>query len=220
MKRVLLDNLGWKLLSLGLAFLLWLTFVSTPEVATSMSAAVQLQDIPSDLEIVSMLPERVQLQIQGSAAKLGAFDLSGMAVVLSLRDVHGAGERTYTIDYHTVRLPFGVRLIRAVPGQLHLVFERRTSREVPVRVRFSRPPPHPYHVRHQEVQPPRLTILGPESRVREVEFAETDPIELPPKAGQSEFRVNAFVRDPQVRFGTPPVVRVKVTLEVSGGGRN
>lgn len=219
MKSVLLDNLGWKLLSLALAFLLWLTFVSTPEVATSVSVVVEFQDIPTGLEIVSALPERVQLQVQGSATKLDAFDLSRMAVVLNLRDVHGPGERTYTLDYHTVRLPFGVRLIRAVPGQLHLVFERRTSREVPVRVRFSRPLPHPYRMGHQEVQPPRLTILGPESRVREVEFAETDPIELPLKAGESEFRVNAFVRDPQVRFATPPVVRVRVTLEVSGGGR-
>jgi hypothetical protein len=71
-------------------------------------------------------------------------------------------------------------------------------------------------MRRYEVHPDKLTILGPQSRVRQVDFAETDPIELAAKPGESEFRVNAFVREPQVRFATPPLVRVKVILDPAG----
>jgi YbbR domain-containing protein len=216
MIRALVSNLGWKLLSLALAVLLWLTFASAPEVATSLAVPVEFQHIPAELEIVSNLPERVQLQVQGAAGKLDALDLSAISVVLNLSDVRSPGQRTFTLDSHNVRLPLGVRLIRAVPGQLRVEFERRASAEVPVRVRFSGPPPHGYHVRRFEVHPAKLTVLGPESRVRQVEYAETDPVELEPKAGEQEHRVNAFVREPQVRFATPPLVRVKVLLEAAG----
>jgi len=123
------------------------------------------------------------------------------------------------VDQHNARLPLGVRLIRAVPGQLRVEFERRASSEVPVQVRFSGPPPHGFHMQRHQVDPVRLTILGPQSRVRQVEFAETDPVEVPAKAGETEIRVNAFVREPQVRFATPPLVRVKVVLEATGTER-
>jgi len=219
MIRALLDNLGWKLLSLVLAILLWFTFASAPEVATSLGVPVEFQHIPAGLEIVSNLPERVQLQVQGAASKLDAVNLSAIAVVLNLSDVQSPGQRTFTIDSHTVRLPLGVRLVRAVPGQLRVELERRASREVPIRVRFSGPPPHGYRVRLIEVDPANLTILGPQSRVGQVEYAETDPVEVAPRAGAAEHRVNAFVREPQVRFATPPLVRVKVVLEPAGTER-
>ena len=216
MMRALVSNLGWKLLSLALAVLLWLTFASAPEVATSAAVPVEFQHIPGNLEIVSNLPERVQLQVQGAASKVDAMDLSSIAVVLNLSDVRSPGQRTFTLDSHSVRLPLGVRLIRVVPGQLRVEFERRASRTVPVRVRFTAPLPRDYHLSRFEAHPDKLTVLGPESRVQQVEHAETDPIELEPKAGEQEHRVNVFVREPQVRFATQPQVRVKVLVEATG----
>ena len=216
MIRLLLDNLGWKLLSLALAVLIWLTFASAPEVATSVAVPVEFQRIPGGLDIVSDLPERVRLQVQGAASKLEPAVLSSIAVVLDLRDVQSPGQRTFTIDHQNVRLPLGVRLIRAVPGQLRVEFEQRVSREVPVRVRFSGLPATGYRVGYFEARPAKLTVLGPESRVQQVEYAETDPVRPVPKAGAAEYRTNAFVREPQVRFAAPPVVRVRVVLEAAG----
>jgi YbbR domain-containing protein len=218
MIRKLLKNLGWKLLALSVAVLLWLAFASAPDVVTSLAAPLEFQRMPAGLELVSNLPERVHLQVQGSPGKLESSDLASIVVVLDLSGVQGPCQRTFTIDQHQTRLPLGVRLVRAVPGQLRLEFERRTSSQVPVRVRFSGRLPRGYHVRSFEAQPDRLTVVGPESRVAQVVAAETDPVELSPKPGEAEYPVNAFVREPQVRFTAPPLVRVRVTLESSGAG--
>ncbi|MBM3744305.1 MAG: YbbR-like domain-containing protein [Acidobacteria bacterium] len=218
MIRKLLGNLGWKLLALGLAVLLWLAFASAPDVVTSVATPLEFQHMPAGLEIVSSLPERIHLQVQGPPGKLESANLASIVVVLDLSGVQGPCQRTFTIDQHETRLPLGVRLVRAVPGQLRLEFERRTTTQVPVRVRFSGRLPRAYQVRSFEAHPGKLTVVGPESRVAQVVSAETDPVELFPKPGTAEYRVNAFVREPQVRFAAPPLVRVRVVLESSGAG--
>ena len=58
--------------------------------------------------------------------------------------------------------------------------------------------------------PTKLRIVGPESRVKEVEYAETDAIDLTGVTGEKVFRVGAFVADPQVRFESASQVTVKV----------
>jgi hypothetical protein len=55
-----------------------------------------------------------------------------------------------------------------------------------------------------------LRIVGPESLVNEVKYAETDVIDLTGVTGEKEFRVGVFVEDPQVRFESAPQVTVKV----------
>ncbi|MEK7408706.1 MAG: CdaR family protein [Acidobacteriota bacterium] len=106
-------------------------------------------------------------------------------------------------------------LVNYVSAPMRLSFERRASREVRVKVQTAQRPPQGYRLRSLEAAPARLAIVGPESRVREVEFVETDPIDLSQALSQQEFRTNVFVRDPLVRLASPAVVTVRLTLEKS-----
>jgi len=209
----LMQNLGWKLLSLALAFGLWLAVVGEPEMASTVAVPIQYKHIPADLEISSDLTERVHLEVQGPGARLQSFNLAGAAVVLDLASVSRPGEQTFTIDQRTLTLPVGVRLVRAVPSQLRIVFERRASREVPVRARTSGAPADGYRVLNILINPETLKIVGPEKRVRRVESAETDLIDLASAAASAEFHVHAFMDDPHVRFDATPRVTVKVVIE-------
>ena len=64
--------------------------------------------------------------------------------------------------------------------------------------------------RVRSVVPSTLSIVGPESRVKEVEYAETDLIDLAGVTAEKPFRVGVFVADPQVRFESASQVTVKV----------
>ncbi len=211
--RGVFSNIGWKLLSLLLAAGLWLAIVGEPEMASSVSAPIQYIHIPADYEISSDIPERVHLEVQGPTIRVQRMNVSGTAVVLDLSGVSRSGERTFTIDQRTLRLPSGVRLVRAVPSQLRIRFDRRASREVPVQVRFSGAPPDGYRLARSEPQPDTLKVVGPEGRVRRIDFAETDAIDLGAVLGTSEFHVHAFVDDARVRFDSSTLVTVKVVVE-------
>jgi YbbR domain-containing protein len=213
MIRRLFEHLGWKLLSLCLAVALWFAVVGEPRLVTSISAPLEFRNMPEDLEISSEAPRTVHLEVQGSSSLLQGGSLSTVAVVLDLGSVYGPGVRTFTVNEGNVNVPAGVKLVRAVPAQLRLRFEQRVTREVPVQVRFSGPPPEGYRIMRHEVRPPALRIAGPESHVQHVEYAETDPIDLASVVGEREFRVDAFVGDSEVRIESSPVVAVKVVME-------
>jgi len=58
-----------------------------------------------------------------------------------------------------------------------------------------------------------LQIEGPAKRVSRINDVVTDPVDVSGVVGSSEFRVNAFVDDPYVRFKATPQVVVTVTMK-------
>ncbi|MGH9657874.1 MAG: CdaR family protein, partial [Bryobacteraceae bacterium] len=145
MKRLLTRNLGWKLFSLAIAAFLWLTYARDPELGTFISVPVAYKAMPDELEIGSDLVASVSLDVRGASDKVHAFSASReSAVLLDFSGILKPGEHTFHIDEHNVKLPAGVRLIRAIPSQIRLQFERRVVRQVPVQVRFAGAPQKGY----------------------------------------------------------------------------
>jgi YbbR domain-containing protein len=217
--RDVAQKVGWPLFALAAAFALWITFIASPEIVTSISLPVAYENMPSDLVSSTGLPRHIAVEIKGPSARLRHADTSGAVVVLNLDQVREPGEHTFTIGRREIDLPPGVSVVRTVPAQIRLRFEWRRQAQVPVRVRFSTPPPAGYRIAVQTVEPPTLKIVGPESRVKQIQSVETDPIDLSRVVVKQQFQVDTFLGDPQVRIVSSPVVHVSVTLEkaVQGG---
>ena len=128
MTGFLTENIGWKLLSLAAALVLWFFVASEPELATLHSVPVEYKGVPDDLEISSNFVESVFLEMRGPAGRLRDLSDTRPAVVLDFSTVHEPGERTFTIDQSHAILPRGVEVVRAIPSQVRR-FERRISRD-------------------------------------------------------------------------------------------
>jgi YbbR domain-containing protein len=212
LRRLFVENVGWKLLSLGLATLLWYGLLGETEMASAISTPVLYKNLPRDLEISNDLPERIYVKVRGSSARMTLGSLQEVAVVLDLKSVTRPGERTFSLDEDAIDLPFGVELIRVVPSQLRLKFEKSITSEVPVQARLS-PPPAGYRISSQQVTPDRVRVAGPESLVRSITAAVTDPIDLSNTVASGEFRTAASLDDAHVRMVGNPVVQVRVEIE-------
>jgi YbbR domain-containing protein len=212
MKRFFTHNIGWKLLSLGAAILLWISVASEPELATFVSAHVEYKNLSPGVEINSEVVETVYLEVRGPSESLRLPDLPRRAaVILDMADIE-PGQHTFTVDSGDVRLPRGVQLVRAIPAQIRMAFEPGATRTVPVEVLFANGLPQDLQVLEATVEPSALAITGPASRVTRVASVHTDPIALRPVAGTSRYRSQAFVNDTRVRFQDTPQVTVKVTV--------
>jgi YbbR domain-containing protein len=208
----LTNNIGWKLLSLAAAVLLWISVASEPELSTLHSVPVEYKGVPDDLEISSSFVENVTLEMRGPAGRLGDMQDVRAAAVLDFSSVHVPGVRTFTIDERNVNLARGIQLVRVIPAQLQFRFERRIMREVPVQVRLS--PPHDgYTVVSYEAIPPRLKIIGPESSVQRTNSVMTDPVDIAGVISSAQYRVNTYLPERQVRFESPSQVTVRVLVK-------
>ncbi len=202
------QNFGWKLLSLAIAVAIWAMVASEPEMGTLIPVQLGYRDLPDDLEISNEPVTTVRLELRGPSVLLRD---AHPTVILDLSGAR-AGLRTYPIGDGNVNVPRGVRLVRAIPAEAQFDFEPRKDREVPVEVRFSGEGANGYVVGHYDVSPSSVAIVGPIRRVYHVEHAETDPVDLPAAEGTYQFRVNAFVNEPYVRFRDSPQVTVTVTM--------
>jgi len=213
MMELLTRNLGAKILALLISLLLWFAYARDPEVGAFVAVPVEYRGMPDNLEVSSDLVGSVSIDLRGPSEKVANFSAAKSAVVLDFSGIRKPGEQTFQIDERDISLPSGMRLERAIPAQIRLQFERRTTLEVPVQVRFSGAAPAGYQLKHYEVSPQTLTLVGPESRVRKIEYAVTDPIDLAAASDGAVFHVNAFVGDPHVRFEKPAKIAVALQLE-------
>lgn len=203
----------WKLFSLCAAVLLWNSVARDPELVSFISVPVQYQRVPGGLEISSEVVEHVNLELQGGSGVLSRLDQSKPRVILDFSRVSSPGERTFDIDEKTILLPHGVRLVRAIPSQLRFGFERRSRAQVPVEIRFTGKLPAGFELLRYEVEPHRVVVEGPESRVQQSPRVETDPVDLSQAGSLTEFRVNTFADDPHLRFLGSPHVTVRLFVE-------
>jgi len=210
-RRLLFRNLGWKLAALAASCLLWVVINGANDLTGSVSAPVQYRNLPANLEIGNETAEQVHLILRGPSPLLSRAAANPSPVVLDLSDVHAPGEKTFSITTANVRLPGGVKLERAVPGQIRLRLERLLPKDVRVRVRMEHVPAGMRAV-VEEMAPPLLTITGPENQVRTIDEVEADPIDVQALDKNGRKRIVAYTNNPRVSFTAAPEVSVRISL--------
>jgi YbbR domain-containing protein len=212
----LFENLGWKLLALVSAVALWAVVASEPELSAFVTVPLAYKNLPDELEISGGPVNTVSLELRGPSGELRNIGdgASGVrpAVVIDMTGVQ-PGERTFPIGDGNVKLSRNVRLVRAVPSEARFEFEYRARRMVDVQPRVSADGKNGYTVDSVTVDPKQLQIVGPASRVARIVSVVTDRVDVSSVVGTAEYRVNAFVEDPYVRFEGSPQVVVTVTMK-------
>jgi len=219
MKDLVVKHWRWKLISLALSAMLWLSTAGEPESGTSLTVPVFYQNAPKDWEISSAVIDRVRLEVHGPASKLTQHAMADAAVLVDLSVVKRPGEITIPLDGASISLPSGVHVDRVMPPQVRLRFERRMTREVPVQARVSVQPPAGYEVASLRLTPAKVLVEGPESSVEAMAAAETDDLDLSGVTGKETLTTHASLDDPMVRFLKGSRVTVEVEVRKSGGGQ-
>jgi len=113
-------------------------------------------------------------------------------------------------------------VVQVVPGQVHLSFDMRMTRDVEIRPRVTGSFLAGEQIAKVLVDPERITITGPRHHVEMVDAATTDPVDASGTTTQATFVTNVFVADALVQVVQPTPVRVTVMMEKStpaGNGR-
>ena len=207
-------NFWWKLLSVAIAAALWAMVASEPELNTLVTVPLEYKNLPDDLEISLEPVNSITLELRGPSGELRGPSGGSLhpAVILDMSGLH-PGVHTFSIGDGNLKLSRGIRLVRANPSEVRFEFDRRMVRSVPVRVRVTGEGQNGYVVASVTPDPIELPVQGPADKVSRIREVVTDPVDVSSVLGTTEFRVNAFVEDPYVRFRGSPMVRVMVNMK-------
>ena len=204
-------NLGLKVLAIALASLLWLTVAGQHIVERSVRVPLEFRNIPQSLQIVGNTPDTIDVRVRGSSAVLTRLQPGEIVAVL---DVSGArtGSRLFQVRADEVRAPFGVEVTQVVPSTLTLELERSASRKVPIMPAVDGQPAPGYVVGTKTVEPASVEIIGPESRVRQISEATTEPVSVKDARARVRDTVNVGVIDSSVRLAQPQTAQVTIDV--------
>src|SRR6266566_2726188 len=125
--RLLTRNLGWRLLSVLLAVMLWIAVEGEPELVTLQSVPVFYRNVESSLALVANPPAAIRIELRGASDVLSRDSLANVAVLLDLGGLTEPGERVFQVTRSNITLPAGVRFVRADPPELKLHLDRTSK---------------------------------------------------------------------------------------------
>jgi YbbR domain-containing protein len=215
LRKLLTENLGYKLLSLALAVTLWIAVGSDPVTEATFRVPVEFVNVPANLELLTEQPS-VQLWARGPSHAIRQASAADFAVRVNAALISGPGENTFSLDAGRVSAPTPLEVKELIPSEIRVTFERTTSKSVPIRPSFTGEPLPGLRVKNFTVDQSDARIAGPASHVDPITEAVTDPIDLARLGEAKTFVRNVYVPDSLVRILNPKAVRVAVELESTG----
>ncbi len=131
MRPRIFRNFGTKVLSIGLAALLWGLVAGQREAERSLRVPLEYRNIPPELELLGEPASLVDVRVRGSSGVLGELRGADLVAVLDLRSAR-PGRRLFHLLPGDIAVPVGVKVLLATPSTLSLTFEASAVRTVPV----------------------------------------------------------------------------------------
>jgi YbbR domain-containing protein len=209
--RFLTENLALKGVSLALAAGLWFVIAGETTSEIGLAVPLELRNFPAALELTGEPVDSVEVRLRASP---GIIHGLGPGEVSAQIDLTGTkeGERIIHMTPGSIRVPFGVKVVKISPSILTLNFEGTMQKTVPIRPRVAGRPGSGYEVGEVVSQPTEVRIAGPRSRVQEVESAFTEPVSVEGARASIVDDRNIGLQDPLLRLlGSP---RVQVTARI------
>jgi YbbR domain-containing protein len=204
-------NFGLKAVAVGVAALLWTAVGGEKIVERSLQVPLELENLPDAIELVGETPGAINVRVRGTSTSLGRLTTGDVKAVIDVATAR-PGRNWFHVSPDLVSAPFGVEVSYAGPATVPLNFERQLTRTVPVKPDVEGDAAPGYEVRGVTVEPATVEVIGPESALRELTGAVTEPIELKASAATVRERVAIAILNSEARLRSPQEAVVTVDI--------
>jgi hypothetical protein len=205
-------NLGLKAVAVGIATLLWAAVGGEKIVERRLQVPLELQNRPAGLEPVGEATSLVDVRVRGTSAAVGRLAPGDVVAVLDVATAK-RDRNLFHLAPGNVRAPFGVEVSYVGSATVPLVFERLVIKKVPVVAPVEGEPAPGYECRRVTVEPADVEVEGPESAIRDLQQATTEPITLKASAVRLRETVAIGILNSSVRLRVPQNAVVTVDIQ-------
>ncbi len=204
-------HFGLKVLSLGLAVLLWVTVAGEETVERSLRVPLEFQQFPAGLELQGEIPATIDVRVRGTSGSLSRVSPGDIVAVLDLRGAR-PGQRLFHLGPDQVRVPFGVQVLQVTPPSIAMAFDTSASKSVPIVPPVDGRPAPGFVISKWTVDPPSAEVIGPASAVERVTEALTEPVSVEGARQAVREQVTVGLVDPLLRLKTARTAAVSVQI--------
>lgn len=203
---------GLKIVSVAFAVMLWF-MVSSQRAAVERGLRIplELQNLPVNLEMIEPPQEAVDVRVRGAADLLGRLVAGDLVATVDLSAAQ-PGRRLFHISTERVKAPFAVEVTQITPASIAIRFEPSATRIVPIQPSVEGEPAVGFIVGEITAQPRLVEVVGPESALRRVEEAITEPIWVGSASSAVKSTVVLGVAESGVRVKTTRSAIVTVAI--------
>jgi hypothetical protein len=205
LRGVFLDNLGLKILSLAIAFILWLVvFRGGQSVEQVLTVPLRVLPEPSSV-VINQSTYAVKLRIEGAPVVLRQLmpaDLIARVPIPRGR----TGHFTLAVEPGYLNLPRDVRVTNLAPPSVTITVEHTKNKRVRIVADIVGKPAPGFKVAEWKAQPATIEVVGAESEVKAIKEVQTEPVDV---SGAKE----ALLRQvPLAQTGKPTVLPTQDVL--------
>jgi YbbR domain-containing protein len=177
-RRIFLENWPIKLASLVLAVTLWIYVTSKGKTEMSITAPLELRNIPQGMVVVGDVPGSLELRLQGQERALR--DIAAGKKVVGTVDLGRGkeGENIIHLSPDDIRKPSGVLVTHLNPFEITVMLDRLDRKTIRLKPVLTGKPAPGYRVRDVSVNPLRVTLEGPAGVIGSFAVLQTLPIDV------------------------------------------
>ena len=210
LREFLFNNIGFKAISLLLALLLWLQVAGQQTVQRTLSLPVEFVNMAPEMEISNDYERQVDVVLR-SRRGTSNFEDGSLTVKIDLRGAIPGTDKSFPLSEDNISdRPPGLEVVSITPSRIRLLLENTVRKSIEVVPELVGEPAEGFQV--TKVLAPRVTIIGPQSRVQEVSEAKTEPIGITGASSTLVRNVSVDIDDLALRM-EPASVDIIITIE-------
>ena len=218
------NNLTAKLASIGLACLLWFVLIGQQRSEIAVTAALEFQNIPTNMELIENSTNEVTVWVRGPQGSISTLTADQVRVIVDLDDIE-PGTYTMPLTEANVELPFGFEATSIDPRILTINSDRIVNRRIMIDHELSGKLPEGLEILRVTVEPPSVPITGREMELDQIERVVTSPtIELSELTASRIFDCRLKILPQNQSFTSFSIedreVRVHIDLQPVGAGQS
>lgn len=207
----LLNNIGLKLVSLGLSFLLWNLLGGKDEVIRVVTVPVQFVNLAPDLAISTDYQRQVEVTIR-SRRRIAVEEVQGLSAEIDLQTMVAGNVQISLNERNISNRPLGVEVLSIAPNPLQLELEQIQHKTVEVRPRVEGEPAEGYELVQVLSSPQQVPISGLEAELAKVSHISTEPVDISGRSSGFDAEVDLDSPSPSLRIdsGSPVVLQLLI----------
>ncbi len=217
-RNFFLRNWELKLLSLLIAFFVWISLIPEEKTYSEKTLTIPLEthNIPADMELVEKPDPTVDVTIR---APNRVIDEISAANVFAKLNLSGATilQQEYPLNETMISSPTGAEVVRISPAIVRLKLERTREVSLDIVPNIIGQAREGYGIVRIEVLPPRVLVKGPESKFGPEDKVSTSPLDISELTSSTEVQADLILPKPELRLASPRAkVRIRIIMEEVG----